>query len=287
MSGGAEDRRAARRLHVATLLANRPEVSRGPEAGSELGERSRVGAAPPGPDPGKPEARREPGPAAFFGFGLAEAMERLSGARPVHAFLAGPGLRVPPRMERLTELFLAEITARQPRGPYFLGGYCFSGLLVIEIARALQARGERVGWVLLVEAPFPARWHRELHALRRTALALHQPRELLRFVANRMPRPAEPDGGIQAQIRAQGWENYQRWTAALLAGHRVRPFDLPVTLCFGAQSPERYFAATGWRGVSKRPLDIAIVPGRHNDVLASAGLAEHIDRGMRARELRV
>jgi acyl-CoA synthetase (AMP-forming)/AMP-acid ligase II/thioesterase domain-containing protein/NAD(P)-dependent dehydrogenase (short-subunit alcohol dehydrogenase family) len=54
----------------------------------------------------------------------------------------------------ITELaghFIREIKAIQPRGPYHLGGHCFGALLAYEIARQLQAGGESVATLALLD----------------------------------------------------------------------------------------------------------------------------------------
>ena len=46
---------------------------------------------------------------------------------------------------------LAEIRALQPAGPYRLGGYCNGALVAYEVARLLEADGERVELIVLLE----------------------------------------------------------------------------------------------------------------------------------------
>jgi thioesterase domain-containing protein/acyl carrier protein len=43
----------------------------------------------------------------------------------------------------------------RPRGPYLLGGYCLGGILAVEAARQLTARGEQVPLVVLLDTPAP------------------------------------------------------------------------------------------------------------------------------------
>lgn len=52
--------------------------------------------------------------------------------------------------------YLQEITRVQPRGPYHIGGYSFGGLVAYEIAQILQARGERVAVLALLDT-FPGK----------------------------------------------------------------------------------------------------------------------------------
>ncbi len=47
------------------------------------------------------------------------------------------------------------IRSTQPEGPYRLGGHCFGGLVAYEVARRLQAAGETVERLIILDAPAP------------------------------------------------------------------------------------------------------------------------------------
>src|SRR5262249_11268900 len=55
------------------------------------------------------------------------------------------------RMEETARHLLEEMRAVQPTGPYYLGGYCFGGVLAFEMAQQLQAAGKRVGLLVLID----------------------------------------------------------------------------------------------------------------------------------------
>jgi len=69
----------------------------------------------------------------------------------------------PPTVEAMAADRLAAVRAIRPHGPYLLGGYCNGGLVALEMARRLQAEGERVEVVVLVEARAPGPGIRALH----------------------------------------------------------------------------------------------------------------------------
>lgn len=66
-----------------------------------------------------------------------------------------PGLNgsCPPltRIEDMAALYVKEIRRKQPRGPYFLGGYCMGGTVAYEVAQQIQAQGERVALLALFD----------------------------------------------------------------------------------------------------------------------------------------
>jgi thioesterase domain-containing protein len=84
---------------------------------------------------------------------------------------------------------VARMRTMQPGGPYFLAGQCFGGRVVYEMARQLEAAGERVGLLIMLDASAPffnrsGRRRGERVGLRRTSRWDF----LTRYVYDRMKR---------------------------------------------------------------------------------------------------
>ena len=62
------------------------------------------------------------------------------------------------RVEDMAQYFLDAMKERQPRGPYYLAGYSLGGLVMLEVAQRLVARGDKVGLLALLEA-YPHRMY--------------------------------------------------------------------------------------------------------------------------------
>jgi thioesterase domain-containing protein len=60
----------------------------------------------------------------------------------------------------LAALFVDDLRAWQPEGPYLLGGYCAGGVIAFEMAQQLHAAGERVALLVLFESSSPALFRR-------------------------------------------------------------------------------------------------------------------------------
>jgi non-ribosomal peptide synthase protein (TIGR01720 family) len=60
--------------------------------------------------------------------------------------------RITVSVEALAHRCLAELQTAQPRGPYFLGGFCFGGALAFEVAKQLRNRGELVAFLGLLDS---------------------------------------------------------------------------------------------------------------------------------------
>ena len=54
-------------------------------------------------------------------------------------------------VEEMARVYLADMRAVQPQGPYFLGGYSFGGYVAIEMARTLVAEGHEIGVLALLD----------------------------------------------------------------------------------------------------------------------------------------
>ncbi|WP_148599114.1 HAD-IIIC family phosphatase [Aquisphaera giovannonii] len=59
------------------------------------------------------------------------------------------------RIEDMAEHHVEKILSAQPSGPYLVGGMCAGGVIAYEVARRLQARGEAVALVALLDAADP------------------------------------------------------------------------------------------------------------------------------------
>jgi amino acid adenylation domain-containing protein/FkbH-like protein len=65
------------------------------------------------------------------------------------------------QLEDMARSYLEVVRARQPRGPYYLGGYCFGGNVAYEMARQLRMAGQEVALVVLLDsAPANAGYER-------------------------------------------------------------------------------------------------------------------------------
>ena len=108
--------------------------------------------------------------------------KKLSGAMPERPFylLGGEnmtGLDRLPTIEEMARRYLETVRSVNPRGPYRLAGYSIGCTVAYEMARQLEAAGERVPNLMLVAAPIDdAAWW--WNAVRR---GLGHARELLHF----------------------------------------------------------------------------------------------------------
>lgn len=87
-------------------------------------------------------------PGYLFYFNLSKCMgnnQPLYGFEPIPKF----------KTEEIAAHYIEQIKAIQPEGPYFIGGYCASGILAMEMAQQMLAAGEELGWLALFETYTP------------------------------------------------------------------------------------------------------------------------------------
>jgi amino acid adenylation domain-containing protein len=64
--------------------------------------------------------------------------------------------------ENMAQFYINELKSAQPRGPYYLGGYCLGGAIAFEMAQQLSQGGEKTGLLALFDSYSPRAITREM-----------------------------------------------------------------------------------------------------------------------------
>jgi thioesterase domain-containing protein len=178
----------------------------------------------------------------------------------------------------------------QPQGPYCVGGYCYGGVVAYEMARQLSQQGEAVRLVAIVDGYTPRgsrqarpRWHPRYVA----AFLVNLPPWLRDYLPEgpgpmiaRLRRPTGWDLGLPRSLpepggdEASGGTDHQASvTEGLLKAiqaYRPQGYGGRVTLfrvrTLSFWRPDE--ADMGWGAVAKGGVEIHMVPGSHQTVLA-------------------
>ncbi|HEV3197682.1 MAG TPA: amino acid adenylation domain-containing protein [Bryobacteraceae bacterium] len=83
--------------------------------------------------------------------------QRLPGDQPIFGLFLPDNhpLPRPYTIEDAAAFHLETIRLHQPEGPYYLGGFCAAGLVAYEIARRIEAAGEQVAALILIDTMNP------------------------------------------------------------------------------------------------------------------------------------
>jgi amino acid adenylation domain-containing protein len=75
------------------------------------------------------------------------------------------------QVETIAAHYLSQIRMVQPKGPYFLGGYSFGGIVAFEIAQQLQIEGAHIPLLFIIDSHFPGTFVKESPGLDRSPSA--------------------------------------------------------------------------------------------------------------------
>jgi thioesterase domain-containing protein len=168
----------------------------------------------------------------------------------------------------MAECYLSEVRAVQPRGPYFLAGLCFGGLVAFDMAQKLLARGEEVSFLGMFDLLRPPRGMRErwgrYSPLRLISRTWHHLRRgtLRSVVSNELVRMRPPTPATEGRL-AQIFQIHQR----AMRRYRMRKYPGRVTLFLSDEIRQRLRGRPSeWDRWAAGGLEIVPVSGHHGGV---------------------
>ena len=232
---------------------------------------------------------------------LLELAQKLDANRPFLGVSLEPQLAdkltSPYRLEEVSMHLAQAIRGHQPHGPYFVGGFCFNGVLAYEIARQLSAQGEKVALVALIEADNPA--HTRSFSKRTQAVELAG-RLRWKRIKSHVARLTELTGRDWKEYWTTRWADLRadwldfvfqarldleyRLTGRLrtlkqmlyLAGeaHHPRPYSGRVAyfLCADRAAKPQGKPDGGWAPYVRGHFEAHEIPGDHLGILAAPGV---------------
>lgn len=204
------------------------------------------------------------------GFLYQHVINHLGEDQPVYCF-------EPPDQGSIKEaanLYLEELLAHQPEGPYCLSGYCEHGLVAYEMAQMLRAQGKEVSLLVLFETYTPSSfiprsslrfYTKKLSMLFRELLA-GSLKEKLKFVATNVKNGA----AIFKKDEMQPYDP-QPYKGRLLLFKADRT-DVAVV--------DRPYM--GWEDHVSGKIEIHSIPGTHMGMLSEERLAKMIAVALRS-----
>ncbi|MBU6399951.1 MAG: amino acid adenylation domain-containing protein [Verrucomicrobia bacterium] len=302
------EKRFGRRLPVATLFQT-PTIA---ELAELLRQEHRVALGSPIVEI-QPRGNRPPlflvhGAGGGMFWGYTNLARYLGPDQPVYALKSRglDGLAEFDCLEDLAAHYVCALRAFQTEGPYCLGGYCFGGDVAYEMARQLQAQGQTVSRLILLNctppnsAFFRIRWHPgwAFRFLGNVAYWMgyylrcdaEQRREFLRWklrivrrkLQRRVVRPpsAKSEFDVERVVDLSGCSADQRqlWLAhirALFAYH-PQPYAGHVTLFRTRGYPWfcSFDPSYGWASLAAGGVTVRVVPGAHESILAEPHVRE-------------
>jgi amino acid adenylation domain-containing protein len=201
-------------------------------------------------------------------------------------------------IEEMAGRYIEEIRKLQPRGPYYVGGFCFGGVVAFEIARQLAGKNCPVGALVLLESVPPncrvplARWNwgtgiEIVHNLFSWLqdLPFRQPSQLVarldrkrktlqKKLAAKFRRSdsGRPDVQLKDVINLADYpKDYVVYAEAhwqALRAYQPKDYTGHLTLFRAKKQPlSNLDPALGWSLFAKGGVDLHVIPGGHEALL--------------------
>ena len=217
-------------------------------------------------------------------FGLARLARALGLEQPVWAIdlrRLGRSSTVEDLAARCADVLIAH----DPAGPYRLAGVCFGGVVAAALAHHLEARGQRVASVALVDALSPA-WRRGLPRVARGQARLSQIREKVAYHTARIRAMDVATRARYVAGRAADFARYHGESAGARLGlafarahhRRIAARHEPAAVAAAAlvvrvrgRRPD--VAALGWTGVFRGGVTTVDVPFEPHGALSRGSVA--------------
>lgn len=193
------------------------------------------------------------------------------------------------QIEQMAAYYVKLMREVSPRGPYFIGGWCYGGLVAVEMAQQLRAAGETVGSLLLIETPAIApSYSNVLYYMRRLgcllnmnyrqfSLYLQKKLDYYRRVKTedemRYRRVSEEQGFTAEQAAERNkllahLEEIYRMNMDALSKYKSKFYRGTVTL-FNAEEQDPavvHDRLYGWFGQAAK-IETHVIPGNHDTIL--------------------
>jgi amino acid adenylation domain-containing protein/FkbH-like protein len=235
-------------------------------------------------------------------WGYTKLSRYLGNDQPVYAFKSRgmDDLEEFNTIEEMAAHYVSDLKRFQPRGPYYLGGYCFGGNIAYEMARQLRANGDEVAMLALINCVPPNSTYDHVRVTPRFCVKFlknlvywakyflnlkpEPQREFLRWkisaVKKKFLRQLGSHSGLarfnfdiaeivdlsaQPESRRSLWETHVH----ALFRHKPQPYEGDVVLfrTRGHSLLCSFDETFGWRDLVRGELTVRVVPGAHETIL--------------------
>ena len=207
-----------------------------------------------------------------------------------------PGQSAHLRIEDQAARYLSEMRRIQPKGPYYLFGYCYGGLVAYEIAHQLLALGERVAFLGILDAAqqesvvqvrrddsWRLRLQRRCSQILDHVNSLPPRRKVSYFPERLLSRILRMIYSVAPSLGVRSVPPFLKSVDDILwvAGRKYAPRPWPGQLTIfraSSQTEHRIPPDMGWAALVKEGLEIIEVPGDHFNVFSKENVNVLADR---------
>ncbi|BAZ14313.1 amino acid adenylation domain-containing protein [Calothrix sp. NIES-4071] len=165
------------------------------------------------------------------------------------------------KVEDMAAFYIEVMQSVQPQGPYLIGGWSFGGLVAFEIAQQMQAQGQQVSLLALLDT-YPFTEYEELNEA-----------DDVDFITELLARNNGAILGIPPELDAvQAQRLLQVFKGHILAANDYNPQPYPgkvaLFLAEGGIAADSVSPIIGWEKLATKGVDIHWVPGDHHTMVS-------------------
>jgi amino acid adenylation domain-containing protein len=183
-------------------------------------------------------------------------------------------------LEDVAALFIEEMRACQPEGPYALGGYCRDTMVAFEMARQLRAAGQEVAHLALVDVYWDtmhtySTWYRHLRNVMRMGPAYLAEKwgRRLKFLREQFNRRRSRRAAKISQVRGDGLPHDHRNTLFIndyydaVVAYEPKPYEGKVSIYMASEWG--LTDVPGWKNLAAGGAEILVFDACHFNIWRS------------------
>ena len=170
------------------------------------------------------------------------------------------------QVEVMAADYIQQIRTIQPEGPYLLGGECIGGIVAFEMARQLQAQGQKLGLLVLMDTQLPSYiqklgyfLQRIISKVKRVGRIRYHLTKLLQLNSGLRPDTFNKIRKAKDLLVEQSYRT-------VLIRYRPRTYKGRITLLVNEDNYQQN-PSMGWDYLATGGLEIHKIPGNHDSYL--------------------
>jgi amino acid adenylation domain-containing protein len=173
------------------------------------------------------------------------------------------------RVEDMAKIYLKDLRATQPEGPYYLGGYSFGGYVALEMARLLVAEGQEVRVLAFLDT-----YAEITQSIVERFLSLSIRQKLIYLKKRARRYRLSLKHRIQFLFLPPAVKDVRRSCALAEANYRVHSYEGKILLFRAAERGLRSLedASAGWEKYALGGVEVHQLDGDHGNILNEPGV---------------
>ncbi|MBL1210547.1 thioesterase domain-containing protein [Geminocystis sp. GBBB08] len=184
-------------------------------------------------------------------------------------------------IKEMAENYIEEMRILQPKGPYFLTGFCYGGIIALEIAQQLLNQGEKVAFLGLLNVLGPKIKESKKNLLKRhwQKFSTLNIKERIKYIKRRIRWRIKMihlrnKSLITEEQREDApekmlYENIMKAITIAIKNYKIEPYQGVITLINTEMDLVKMNSDSqrGWGEIALEGLEMYDIPGDHNDML--------------------